>query len=136
MISRHWLQELRARSAEPSRRWILESTVSVCHRCPSFLWSNRCVIRRRHRPAGGFSEGRPRSGGIRVRMPEDRTCSCTRSPSKSASANSVPIRARPTAASSAARNRTRSDAGPRPGPAARTKGVRPAVTGTPSGYSA
>ena len=47
---------------------IIELTVSACHRCPYFLLSNRCLIRRRHLPAGGLSEGRPRSGGISVRM--------------------------------------------------------------------
>jgi hypothetical protein len=71
MISRHWLQYVRARSAEPSRRLTMLLTVSVCHLWP-YLALNRanCVfIHRRHFPAGGLSEGRPRSGGMIVRMP-------------------------------------------------------------------
>ena len=39
----------------------------------------------------------PRSGGMIMRMPWERTLRCTHSASKSASARSVPIRARPTA---------------------------------------
>jgi hypothetical protein len=50
---------------------IIELTASVCHLGPYFALNLRsaALIHRRHRPAGGFSDGRPRVGGIRVRMP-------------------------------------------------------------------
>src|SRR5581483_319877 len=110
-------------------------TVSVCHLCPYFFLSNLRFILRRHLPAGGFFDGRPRSGGISVRMPYfPRTCSWTHSPSKSASASSVPIRALAAACLIAALNSTKSEAGPRPGTAASTRWLLQSVTSTTFGY--
>lgn len=118
---------------------IIEFTVSVCHLWPYFaLYRRNCsLIHRRHLPAGGLSDGRPRSGGMIVRMPwASRTCSWTHSPSKSASASSVPIRARPAACFGAALNGTRSEAGPRPGAAASAMWLRQSATRTTFGYLA
>src|SRR5271165_458735 len=74
MISRHWLWYWRARRAEPSRRLIMELTVSTCHRCPyvGLYRANRCFMTRRQRPAGGLSVGRPWVGGMIVLVPKDR----------------------------------------------------------------
>ena len=93
MISRHWLPYFRPQH-RPSRRLIIELTVSACHLYPYFrlYWPNRCFIRLRQRPDGGLSEGRPRSGGMIERMPCDRMLRWTHSASKSASASGAPIR--------------------------------------------
>jgi len=138
MVSRHWLSYCRARSAEPNRRLIIEFTVSTCRLCPYFRLyrPNRCFIRRRQRPDGGFSVGRPRLGGMIVRMPRDLTPLWTHSASKSASASSVPIRARRRACPNATPNCTKSEPGPRPGTAARIMWLLQSTTKTTFGYLA
>jgi len=138
MVSRRWLLDCRARSAEPNRRLIIEFTVSTCHLCPYFRLyrPNRCFIRRRQRPDGSLSVGLPRVAGMIVRMPCDLTLPWTHSASKSASAKCVSIRARRAACPSAAPNCTRSEPGPQPGTAAKIMWLLQSTTKTTFGYLA
>ena len=123
--------------AEPNRRLIIEFTVSTCHLCPYFRLyrPNRCFIRRRQRPNGSLSVGRPRGRddrpnavrpdtgvdplGVEVRVGQERFDPGT--------ADCLP---------SAAPNCTRSEPGPRPGTAARIMWLLQSTTKTTFGYLA